>query len=724
MLSTFPKTAMSRMAMPKLRMHALAMALLVPAIFGAMNVPAAATEATTDSTAGEMRGFTADDLVRLQRVSAVDVSPDGRHAVYVLRSTDMDADRGRTDLWLVATDGSGEPRRLTTHQASDSEPHWAVDGKGVYFLSSRSGSSQVWYLPLAGGEAQQVTDLPLDAANLVLSPDGQRLAVTMQVFLDCDGQACSPQQTADRLAAAEADPAEGRLYDRVFVRHWDSWKDGRRSHLFVLPLGDSGKAGDAVDVSASLDADIPSKPFGGAEEITFTPDGSGVVFAARTAGGQEPWSTDFDLFHVAVDSAGQATEPRNLTPNNAAWITSVSFTPDGKHLAYLNMKRPGYEADRWYLKLRAWPDGAPGSERIVAEDFDRSFSSYFFSADGGTVYGILQDTGRKPLFAIDVASGKVTKLVAGGYVSDAALAGDRLIFGLRSLQAPVDLWTVPVTGGEPSRLTEVNRERLASIDMGQSEQFSFEGAGGDTVYGWVTRPAGFEAGNKYPVAFLIHGGPQGSFGDDFHYRWNPQTYAGAGYAVVTVDFHGSTGYGQDFTDAINQNYGGGPLEDLQKGLAAALDKYDFLDGERVGALGASYGGYMINWIAGTWPDRFRCLVNHDGIFDARMMYYGTEELWFPEWDYGGPYYDVPENHEKWNPVHHVDKWQTPMLVIHGARDFRVPITQGLAAFNTLQRRGIESQLLVYENENHWVLSPANSVQWHSTVNAWLDRFLK
>jgi dipeptidyl aminopeptidase/acylaminoacyl peptidase len=292
-----------------------------------------------------------------------------------------------------------------------------------------------------------------------------------------------------------------------------------------------------------------------------------------------------------------------------------------------------------------------------------------------------------------------------------------------SLTSPTELYALDTGNTRPRQLTRFSEPQLRDVEMGEFEQFSFTGAGQEPVYGYVVKPAGFQAGKKYPVAFLIHGGPQGSFGNHFHYRWNPQTYAGQGFAAVFIDFHGSTGYGQAFTDSIAGDWGGAPLTDLQLGLDAALQRYDFLDGEKVCALGASYGGYMINWIAGNWPDRFRCLVNHDGIFDQRMMYYTTEELWFPEWEFGGPYFENAADYERHNPVNFVDRWQTPMLVIHGQLDYRVPVTQGIATFTALQQRGIPSRFLYFPDENHWVLKPENSVQWHHEVNHWLHQYL-
>ncbi len=661
--------------------------------------------------AEETHPFTVHDLLAMERISDPQVSPDGKQVAFTLRTTDLEANKGLTDLWLVGTDGS-DPRRLTAHEAGDSSPRWSPDGKHVYFLSSRSGSSQVWVIRPDGGEARQVTKLALDVGGFAVSPAGDRLALALEVFPDCETVAC----TVERLDARAESKATGHVYDRMFVRHWDTWKDGRRSHLFTLPI--SGE-GDPVDLTKGMDADVPSKPFGGMEEVAFTADGKGLAFVARVAGASEPWSTDFDLYHAPADGSAA---PRNLTEDNPAWDTGPVFSPDGKTLAYLAMKRPGFESDRLRVVVKGWPDGPT---RVLTEGWDRSPGGLVFAPDGKTLYTTAADVGEVRLFAIDVATGAVRKVTDGGHVRSPAPVGpkgERLVFGMDHLRSPVELYSMKADGSDVKRLTRFNDERLAATRMGEFEQFSFAGWNGETVHGYLIRPADFDPAKKYPLAFLIHGGPQGSFDNDFHYRWNPQPYAGAGYAVVMIDFHGSVGYGQAFTDSITGDWGGKPLEDLQKGLAAALARWPWIDGGRACALGASYGGYMINWIASQWPDAFRCLVNHDGVFEHRMMYFSTEELWFPEWEHGGTYWESPEGHEKHNPALHVADWKTPMLVIHGALDYRVPETQGLAAFTALQRRGIPSRLLFFPDENHWVLKPANSILWHDTVLDWLARW--
>lgn len=658
--------------------------------------------------AAETHPFSVHDMLAMDRISEPAVSPDGKLVVFTLRTTDLEANRGRTDLWVVGTDGTGL-RRLTAHEAGDSNPVWSPCGKRIFFLSTRSGSSQVWRIDLDGGEAMPVTKLPLDVANLGISPDGTLLLFSLDVYPDLKTVA----ETANRLAELEKSKVTGRIWDRLFVRHWDTWTDGRRSHLFVMP----NAGGEPVDLMAGMDADAPSKPFGGTEEFTFTPDSRGVVFTARDAGREEAWSTNFDLYLAPVDASAP---PKKLT-DNPAWDTQPAFSPDGKTLAYLAMKRAGYEADRYAIMLRAWPDGAA---KELAPGWDRSPQNIVWSPDGKTLYAAAENLGQSSLFAIDVATGAARVVVEQGTVSDPSPAGDVILYGLDHLKSPVELYTVRPDGSGARKITAINDAKVAAARMGDFEQFTFKGWNNETVYGYVVKPADFDPARKYPVAFLIHGGPQGSFGNHFHYRWNPQAYTGAGYAAVMVDFHGSTGYGQAFCDAIRGDWGGKPLEDLQKGLAAAVAKHAWLDGDRVAALGASYGGYMINWIAGNWPDRFRALVVHDGNLDERMAYYDTEELWFPEWDHEGLPWDKPEHYTRHNPIDYVKNWRTPTLVIHGGKDYRVVDTQGLSTFTALQRRGIESRFLHFPDENHWVLKPHNSILWHDTVIAWMDKFCK
>lgn len=673
--------------------------------------------------AGARSPFTIRDLVRVRRLSDPAVSPDGRHVVFVVRETDLEANRGRTHLWILDLAGEdSRPRRLTLRDTDDTSPRWAPDSRTIYFLSTRSGSSQVWRLRLDGGEASEVTSYPLDVDTLKVSPTGERIAVTMAVFPDCRDLDC----THARLAAAAKGKPSGQLFDRLFVRHWDTWADGTRSHLFTARIRPDGAADTPVDVSRPLDADVPSKPFGGDEDFDFSPDGRRIVFSARVAGRTEPWSTNFDLFESPVDGSHP---PADLTADNRAWDASPKFLANGD-LAYLAQDRPGFESDRFHIVIR---DARTGAKRSLTGGWDRSVAELGRTLDGRELLAGVDDIGQHALYVVDPRSGARRKLVGEGQVTGFAGARDSVVVALASIGAPPDLYAASLEApaesgaqGAPrlERLTSLNASLLDERAMSAYEQFSFAGWHGQRVYGYVVKPYGFDPGRRYPIAFIIHGGPQSSMSNEWSYRWNPEVFAGAGYGVVFIDFHGSPGYGQAFTDSVSGDWGGKPLVDLQRGLAAAISRYPWLDGDRACALGASYGGFMINWIAGRWPDRFRCLVVHDGVFDQRSMYYSTEELWFPEWEFGGPYYEVPQHYERFNPADYVAQWRTPALVIHGGRDYRVPLAQGLGVFTALQRRGIESRFLYFPDENHWVLKPANSIEWYDTVLDWLHKHLQ
>ena len=669
--------------------------------------------------ANAARGLEPRDLVALDRYSSPTLSTDGRVLVFAKRSVDLAANKSSTSLWienLVARDAA-PPKRLTPEGWNVNSPTFSADGKTVYFLSAKSGSQQLYAIPSAGGEPKQLTDLPVDVGGYKLSPDGKRVALALEAFVDCKSDLACTKKRLDDTAARKS---SGVLYDKIFVRHWDTWADGRLNRVFAatLPQGKETPLKTATLIGADVIGDVPSKPFGDTGEFAWSPDGNAFVLSARKSDRTEPTSTNFDLYLVAADGSGSA---RNLTAANKAWDTGPVFSADGKTLYYRAMKRPGFEADRFALMAM---DLATGSTRDLAPKWDASADGITLSTDGKSIYTTAQELGRHPLFSVSIASGEVSSIFKDGTVGAFELAGDTLAIAANSMKTGDVIHTTSADGKAPLRAITPSAEKmLPDVRFGAYEQFRFPGWNNETVHGYVLKPWNYEEGKTYPVAFLIHGGPQGSMANHFHYRWNPQTYAGQGFAAVMIDFHGSTGYGQAFTDAISGDWGGKPLEDLQKGWQAAQQQFAFLDGSRACALGASYGGYMINWIAGNWSDGFKCLVNHDGVFDERMMYYATEELWFTEWEHDGfPAYAKPELYERHNPVNHVANWKTPMLVVHGELDHRVPITQGLATFTALQRRGIPSQFLYFPDENHWVLKPQNSIQWHETVNAWLKRW--
>ncbi len=677
--------------------------------------------------------MTAQDLVTLPRLGAPAVNAGGTLAVYGITTTDPESLARSTTYYLLDLTKPGAAPVALDFGIKASSPTFGADG-ALYVLSSQHPQGEgveprgrVWRITLGKdgktGTPQLVAGFPeTDIAGFKLAPNGKAIAVWAEVPRECAKPGCASQPPAYLPG-----PGTGRLYDGAggFYRHWDRWATpGKPNRVFVFPLADGQMQGEGVPVdginpATGITADTPTMPFGGAEDIAFSPDGKQVYFVARLADGAEPGSTNLDIYRS--DLTGGA--PTLLTANNAATDTTPAPSPDGRYLAWLAMDRPTYEADRLSIRLM---DLASGTVRNLTADTDLSFGSLAWSADGKSLLATAQSVLDTPAFRIDPATGKVERLdlMAGNEAHIAnlvALPGGRLLFTRDSLGNPSELF-LSDAGGQARPLTDIATTRMGQMANIITRRFSFTGANGDTVWGQITRLADQEG--PIPALLYIHGGPQGSFNDAWSNRWNPRVTASQGYAVISVDFHGSTGYGQAFTDAIREDWGGKPLEDLQKGLDAALKLDPQIDGTRACAMGASYGGYMVNWIAGQWADRFDCLVQHDGIFDTRSFYYATEELWFPRWDFGGSYTQARETYEKWNPANHVDKWQTPMLVVTGELDFRVPYTQGLQSFTALQERGIPSQLLVFPDENHWVLGAKNSLQWHNTVFAWLDRWLK
>ena len=558
--------------------------------------------------AAETHPFTIQDLVMLDRASELSASPNGRFLAFTLRSTDLEANKGKKDIWIVAASG-GTPKRMTAHPAPDWGAQWLSDST-LAFLSTRDGSTQIYTIEVDGGEAVKLSDLPVDAENLRVSPDGRLIGFSAEVYPDCPDLAC----TAKRDKDASSKKATGKVYDSLFVRRWDTWSNGKRNHVFVMPA----KGGNPVDLMKGIDADGPTRPWGGIEEYAFSPDGKTVALTFKAPmGSKEAWSTNEDIWLVPADGSAP---PKNVSEDNPARDSQPVFSPDGKSVAWLAMKKPGYEADKNRVVIY---DIAAGQKRWLTEEWDRTADTVLFAKDGDKLYVTGYELGQHAIFTVDARSGKVQLLLKDGH-NDGVVEIDRGIAFLRdTITSPSEVFTFQ--GGRDKKLTELNAERMSAVKLGTPEQFSFAGAKGETVYAYIVRPTDFDPAKKYPLAFLVHGGPQGSFGNDWHYRWNPQTYAGAGYGAVMIDFHGSTGYGQGFQDAINGDWGGAPYEDLMKGLDATLARYSWVDGGKVCALGASYGAYMVNYIAGK-TDRFKCLVSHDGNLDERMAYFDTEEL--------------------------------------------------------------------------------------------------
>jgi dipeptidyl aminopeptidase/acylaminoacyl peptidase len=659
------------------------------------------------ATPATARPMTATDMQMMHRLTGPSVSPDGRYAIFSLSTTDLAANKRNNIVELLDLSAKGAAPKPLALTKGAHDAVFGADG-AIWYLAPVDGQDQL-FRTAVGGQPAQISSLKGDIGGFKVSADGSRLIVWADRDLRCTDFACEGLPKLDKGGSA-------RVYDQLFVRHWDSWAEpGVRSRIFAFPIVAGKVTGAGVPVTGALVGDSPSKPFGGGEEVDVSPDGRTVYFALREAGRIEPTSTNLDIFAAPADGSAQ---PTNLTAGNDGTDNLPTLSPDGRRLAWFAMARAGYEADRQVLMVR---DLATGQTRAVTANWDRSVGSIAWTKDGRSMLVTAEDVLEAPVFRVDVATGKVTRLTRDGHAGNVIpLPGGGAVYTSNSIMAPDDLYRVDGKG-KVTQLTSVNHDLLAELDPVSFKKFSFKGANNDTVWGFTLKP---QTSAKLPIAFVVHGGPQGSFGNGWSYRWNPRVFASPGYAVVSVDFHGSTGYGQAFTDAIRNNWGGWPLEDLQKGLAFATSQDPQLDADNACALGASYGGYMMNWIAGQWPDRFKCLVQHDGVFDARAMAYETEELWFDEWEHGGKaYYEDPAAFEKWNPVNYVARWKTPMLVITGEKDFRIPYTQGIASFTALQRRGIPSRLLVNPDENHWVLKPKNSIRWYDEVLSWLGTYL-
>jgi dipeptidyl aminopeptidase/acylaminoacyl peptidase len=646
------------------------------------------------------------DLLSMHRASRPRVSPDGASVVFIAAKPSLDENRNVSHLHRIPLTG-GEPVQLTRQGTSHGDHEFSPDGRWIAFTSNRSGSSQVWVLPTEGGEARKVTDLKAGASRPVWFPDGKRLLVISPVYADTS----DPDEVAKRDAAAEKTKVRPREIDALMFRHWDSWGEGKIDHLFAVDV----ETGAAQDLTPGP-YPVPPRSLTGEPDYAVSPDGKEICFVSLREDAQA-LSTSAHLWIIPASGG----EPKRISPWDGGNAFPV-YSPDGTRIAYLGMRRAGYEADKREILIF---DRRTGTVREVAPDFDRSAGSMVWSPDGKRLYFSAQDEGCTRLFAVSADGGAPAPLTNGPTDHDPAISPDGawLVFGREGVDGPPEIFRVATAGGGAVALTALNRELLSGIDFGPAEDFWFEGAQGARVHGFLIRPPAFERGRKYPVLFLIHGGPQGMFGLDFHDRWNSQLFASPGYVVVMINFRGSTGYGQAFTDAIRGEWGGACYEDLERGFDHVLAAYDFCDAGRTAAAGGSFGGYMVNWIAGR-TDRFRCMISHDGIFNTEMMDYATDELWFTEWEFRGAPWEQPEEYRKWSPHLHVGAMRTPILVVQGEQDFRCPVSEGLNMFTALQRRGVPSRFLYFPDEGHWVLKPTNRRVWWDNVLGWLEKYLR
>jgi dipeptidyl aminopeptidase/acylaminoacyl peptidase len=654
--------------------------------------------------------ITFDDMIQMHRVGEAQVSPDGKWVAYTVSTPDLDANRGVSNIWIMPTAG-GTSLQLT-QSGHDSSPVWSPNGKMLAFLSSRSGDSQVYLLSMDGGEAKPLTHLSTGADIVKWSPDGKTIAFTSGVYPDCKDDACNSARDAEK----EKDKVKAHVAEHLLYRHWTHWNEGKRSHLFVVPADSSGNP---RDLTAGANYDVPPDERGSSSDLSFSPDSKEICFAAVTDP-VEAISTNGDLFVVPV--AGGDVKQITTQPG---FDGGPAYSPDGKYIAYHAQLTPEYESDRWRVMLY---DRAMGKIENLSEGFDRSANELTWSADSKTIYFTAEDETLQPIYAMAPHLGDTPKkLIANSFNLGISLSSDSktLVFERTSLTMPAEIYAASSDGSGVRQLTHQNDAILASLKMNEPETFWFEGAGGTRVQAMLIRPPNFDATKKYPLLVLLHGGPQTMWSNAWGYRWNAQVFSAAGYVTLMINRRGSTGYGQKFTDEITNDWGGKAYVDVMNGVDFVLKKYSYTDGSRMAAAGGSYGGYMADWIA-THTGRFKAIISHAGIYDKNSMY-ATEELWFEEHDMQGTPWTNPESYRKWAPLTYaadLGKFKTPTLVIAGERDYRVPYTQSLEFFNTLQRQGVPSKLVVFPDEGHWILKPQNSRFWYKTFLDWLATYLK
>jgi acylaminoacyl-peptidase len=653
------------------------------------------------------RPFVAKDLAMLDRVSDPKLSGDGRWIAYTVRTTDWDNNRGLNTLYLRDRLAQSSPIKLTQDEKAPPSARWSASGR-LYFLSGKSGLQQLWRRE-KDGTLVQLTAFPADISSFRVAADEAGAIVAISVRPDCPTLACT--KTADDAKAKVK--ATGQLFaDGGQIRFWDAYDDGKRVNLFNVRFG-QGAASEAAPLMKGWAADVPDKLAGNDASFALSKDERTIYFASRDPSFAPGWGTPSIIWSVPRDGS---SAPRPVIAEAKTSNAQPSLSPDGRTLAFLARKHETTFSRTALMTL----DLRTGATREVAPESDWLLRKFRWSDDGKTILASAEARGQGPLYAIDIASGRSRQLVGNANVSDFDAVGRATVYVADSLSGPGQLYDL--VDGAPTALTQIGKDLFDAAPMAPVEQFSFAGWNGETVYGYLIRPQGFVEGRKYPVAFVIHGGPHGNSGNSWSYRWNPQLFASMGYATVQIDFHGSTGYGEAFARSIVGHWGDRPLEDLQKGWAHALKQYAWLDGDRACALGGSYGGYMINWIAGNWQGPWKCLVNHDGLFDGRVMAYSTDIPSFSEDQYEGLSARTTDVEGRFDPSDRVDQWKVPMLVVHSGRDYRVPMDQGIATVHALQRMKVPHQMLYFPDENHWVLKPQNSAQWYATVEAWLGRW--
>ena len=658
--------------------------------------------------------MTFEDFAAVRNVGDPQLSPDGKWVLYSLRTTDVAANR-RTTVTLLTPIAGGSAKQFPDANTKASEARWSPDGKRVVY----SASGQLWVADATGANAHQITSVNGGASGPVWAPTGDRIAFVTGVYPDCESDACN----IERAKAADTGKVKAHIADNLLYRHWTEWTPATRSHLFIVSPNGTGLR----DVTTGVKYDVPPGPFGGSEAYAFSPDGKELTYSAKDQGRTDAWSTDVNLYTVAVSGGG----PVVITSTNKGADQNPVYSPDGRTILYASQARAGFEADRW--RLMAY-DRTTRTSRELLPTWDRNADAYSFSPAGDAIYINAVDASRTKIYRIARgANGWSTTpqlLTTRANNFSVNVGGDgRTIAWLQdAAERPAEVYvaTVGANGLAGARqLTHENDRLLAQLKLYPAEDYWFKGADGDSVQGLLVKPPQYQPGKKFPVLFLIHGGPQGEWLDQWHGRWNLELFASPGFGIVAINPRGSFGYGQRFVDQISRDWGGKVYTDLMNGLDAALARNSWLDSTRMGAGGGSYGGYMTNWIAGH-SNRFKALFTHAGVYNLENMYGATEEVWFSEWEYGGPYWNktaMDSVYRRWSPHLFAANFHTPHLVVVGEMDYRVPYTEGLSLFSALQRQGVPSRLIDFPDEGHWIGKPQNQRLWWSEVLAWFTKYL-
>ncbi len=656
------------------------------------------------------RRFTIDELLKVRRVGDSQVSPKGDLVAFTITDMSVTANKGTTQIYVVPL-GAGEVRQLTNDEHSSASPRWSPDGEKLAFISARDGEDQIWTIDVSSGALKKITSLSTGAGDPVWSPDGNWLAFASDVYPECLSDACN-QKRAEEKAQSKV---KVHVATRLLYRHWKSWKDGTRSHIFVVSVN----GGEARDLTPG-DYDAPPFSLGGPTDYAFSPDSKELAVVSNHDK-VEATSTNADVWIVSV----RGGNPKNITAANRGFDGSPQYSPDGRFIAYRSQATPGFESDRFRLMLY---DRKSGTARSLSESLDSWVDEFTFAPNSQTIYLTAEERGKQPIYSVSVSGGPARKVVSDGFNSEPHLTkdGSTLVFSRSSMTTPNEVYRANIDGSGVTELSKANDTFISSFNLKPAEEVTWTGALGRKVAGWIIKPANFNARRKWPLVVLIHGGPQGAWNDNWGYRWNPQVWANNGYVVFTPNPRGSTGYGQQFVNEISGDWGGKVFTDISNGVAM-VSGLPYVDRNRIGAAGASYGGYMIDWIEGHNSDprfHYKVLVSHDGVYNLTSMTGVTEELWFTDWEFKGTPWTNPAMYDRWSPHKFVQNFKTPILIITNALDYRVPEGEGMQLFTAVQRMGVESKLLDFPDEGHWVLKPANSQFWHNTVLDWMDKHLK